>query len=610
MKKFYAIILGITAVLLAVTAAYFSVFGLSKLFIGASLSVIIMTGTLEFSKLVIVSLLHQYWDKLAKLLKTYLLIGTIILMIITSAGIYGFLSSAYSKVSTELDKMGGGIELLEKKIEIKKEEKLRLTEQIKTKNERAITLTDLRKSQETRLDSLYQKGWIAAAKKTETVIKQADDNIFTINQEITTISSKVESLNDSISKYETVKLEAGNNDIASEIGPLKYISKLTGASMDKVVNYLILLLIIVFDPLAVALVIATSSMINMRKEEQEEQKNKAEESVKSLVNKFKKNVEYVSDEKGNFKLKNEEEVKPTEIIEELIEENVEELKVEDNTEQNIVSEIVEVLKESSNFNVSDNMIVPGVFTATTSNNESIIGNLYIQLLDIFFDGGNKTKEQEIPKYTEFKNSIELKFPNIKEKEIKDFLLVCNLVKIIYFKDEIYYFQKSYEDAKLIWLLTDKQGKKHSVEIQFNLLNNRNEEHFSHHRIYKMKAIIEAIVRLQWCIRRTHIEKLIHIMLEEHKEITQKEQPGKFPELLYLGWNTDPENTEIAEKAIYDHFVQEWVILELKLPNTNTRRVCTTKKSRNRFHQKEEYELMYPENTEISRKWEWHTDYID
>lgn len=449
MKKFYAIILGITAVLLAVTAAYFSVFGLSKLFIGASLSVIIMAGTLEFSKLVIVSLLHQYWNKLAKLLKVYLLIGTIILMIITSAGIYGFLSSAYSKVSIELDKMGGGIELLEKKIEIKKEEKLRLTEQIKTKNERAVTLTDLRKSQETRLDSLYQKGWVAAAKKTETVIKQADDNILTINQEITTISSKVESLNDSISKYETVKLEAGNSDIASEIGPLKYISKLTGASMDKVVNYLILLLIIVFDPLAVALVIATSSMINMRKEEQEEKDNKAEELIKSLTEKFKKNVEYVSDEKGNFKLKNEEEIKSPEVIEELVEEKIEELKVDEEIEKNIVEEIVDAISESSNFNVSDDMIVPGVFTATTSSNESIVGNLYLELLDVFFDGGNKIKDQEIPKYTEFKNSIELKLPNIKEKEIKDFLLVCNLVKIIYFRESICYFQKNYEDAKLI-----------------------------------------------------------------------------------------------------------------------------------------------------------------
>ena len=102
MKKIYAIILGFTAILLAVTAAYFSVFGLSKLFIGAALSVIIMAGTLEFSKIVIVSFLHQYWQKLSKGLRTYLLLGTIVLMIITSAGIYGFLSSAYSKVSTDL----------------------------------------------------------------------------------------------------------------------------------------------------------------------------------------------------------------------------------------------------------------------------------------------------------------------------------------------------------------------------------------------------------------------------------------------------------------------------------------------------------------------------
>ena len=95
MKKFYAFILGFTAILLAITAAYFSVFGLSKLFIGASLSVIIMAATLEFSKIVIVSSLHQFWNKIAKGLRGYLVFGVVILMIITSVGIYGFLTSAY-----------------------------------------------------------------------------------------------------------------------------------------------------------------------------------------------------------------------------------------------------------------------------------------------------------------------------------------------------------------------------------------------------------------------------------------------------------------------------------------------------------------------------------
>lgn len=89
----------------------------------------------------------------------------------------------------------------------------------------------------------------------------------------------------------------------------------------------------------------------------------------------------------------------------------------------------------------------------------------------------------------------------------------------------------YEDAKMIGVLTDNNDINHTVEIQFNLLNNKNESSFAHHRIYKMKAIIDAITRLQGYIRKAQIDHIIEVMLEEHKEIAQKEL--LFPELLYL-----------------------------------------------------------------------------
>ena len=484
MKKFFAFILGFTAVLLAVTAAYFSVFGLSKLFIGASISVIIMAGTLEFSKVIVVTFLHQYWKKLAIMLKTYLLAGTIILMIITSAGIYGFLSSAYSRVSLEMDKMGGGIELLEKKIEIKKEEKIRLGDQIKTKNDRVVTLTELRKSQETRLDSLYQRGWIAAAKKTETVIKQADDNITILNTDINDISLRIESLNDSISKYETTKLESGNSAIAGEVGPLKYISKLTGTSMDTVVNYLILLLIIVFDPLAVALIVATSSMFKIIK------KDKEEDIVKKRDDIFKKKVQYLADEEGNFKLQIEEsepekleksleeviegkledikaepiiENSETEKIEEvkenelkMLEKTLEELKTIETTKQNIKEDICESelkseipLQQNTSFNIKSDTIISGLFTATTINEEVVKQSLYSQLLYIFYDEGKKNNGDGVPNYAEFKELIENKGIVLNEKDIKDFLLICNLFKITVFYGVVGFFNKTFEEANSI-----------------------------------------------------------------------------------------------------------------------------------------------------------------
>jgi hypothetical protein len=543
MKKFYAIILGFTAILLAVTAAYFSVFGLSKLFIGAATSIIIMAGTLEFSKIIVVSYLHQYWDKIAKKIKVYLLIAIAVLMIITSAGIYGFLTNAYSKVSTELDKMGGNIELLDKRIEIKKEEKNRLDEQLKTKSDRVISLTNLRKSQETRLDSLYQRGWMAAAKKTEVIISQADDNITSVNKEIDAIGKKIEILNDSIAKYETSKLEIDNSNIASEVGPLKYIAKLTGTEMDTIVNWLTLLLIIVFDPMAVALVISTSAMIKLIREEKQNEKNKSRSDY------FKKKVQYVSDEQGNFKLQDENiginksslknkvlkkwkdifnkipfTKKPTvdenaikkEFVEnDIIKENItkEENAISDNnpikkdtiekenvvnkefteensfikrdsiekesTEKDVIKEYIEnetknTIEEFKNeipiFSVNQNTVVPSVFTATTSQNETgerieeniaeeveklTIENvgqkqsLYLKLLEIFYDNGNKKKGDEIPSYSVLIKMIDKRIINVNEKDVKDFLLICNLLKITEFKENLGIFEKDYKNAKML-----------------------------------------------------------------------------------------------------------------------------------------------------------------
>ena len=157
---------------------------------------------------------------------------------------------------------------------------------------------------------------------------------------------------------------------------------------------------------------------------------------------------------------------------------------------------------------------------------------------------------------------------------------------------------AYEDAKLIWSLIDKEGKSHSVEIQFNLLNNKNEEHFSHHRIYKMKAIIEAIVRLQGYITKSHIERIIHEMLEEHRQICK--QNSLFPELLYLGNNSDENNSKPAEAAIFNHLKEKNIIQNIQ-PNNNSERkdsIFTTTKYRDRMHHSEDNKAFYPEGLNI------------
>ena len=114
-ERIFPFIIALSALSVSASAAFYSVTGLSLLFAGASFAVIIMASSLEISKLVIASLLYQYRKTLPKLLKFYLTIATIILVIITSAGIYGFLSAAYQETASKSVVVDNQIRLLETK---------------------------------------------------------------------------------------------------------------------------------------------------------------------------------------------------------------------------------------------------------------------------------------------------------------------------------------------------------------------------------------------------------------------------------------------------------------------------------------------------------------
>ncbi len=94
-KGMFPFLIAFSALSVSASAAFYSVYGLSKLFAGAQFQVIIMAGSLEFAKLVTASLLYQYWDTINKTLRTYLTGATFVLVLITSMCIYGFLSAAY-----------------------------------------------------------------------------------------------------------------------------------------------------------------------------------------------------------------------------------------------------------------------------------------------------------------------------------------------------------------------------------------------------------------------------------------------------------------------------------------------------------------------------------
>lgn len=251
----------ILALAVAGCAGYFSVWGLSQLFAGASTAVIIMATVLEVGKVVTTTALHRYWTKLANGLRIYLTISVLVLMMITSAGIYGFLSNAYQKTANKLEIHEGELLVLDSKKGLFEKSITDNEKIITNKNKRINQLTNLRSNQETRLDSAKNT---RAKDNVRNDIALANVEIQKLSAEIDDLNSKNVVLSDSVGKYNTRALEMkAGSDVAAEIGPLKYIAELTGVPMAKVVNYLILLLIFVFDPLAIALILITNRVFEL-----------------------------------------------------------------------------------------------------------------------------------------------------------------------------------------------------------------------------------------------------------------------------------------------------------------------------------------------------------
>ena len=248
-ERIFPFIIALSALSVSASAAFYSVSGLSKLFAGASLAVIIMASSLEVSKLVIASLLYQYRKTLPKLLKVYLSIAAGVLIGITSMGIYGFLSSAYQETANKDGLVTQQVEALQTKKKLYEDNRDNI---IKEKQSLAELKGTLSKGSTTQFTD--KKGNLVVRSNNATV-KQIES----ANKSDENLTSKLDIVNDSIFSLETQILEVKTGgDAASELGPLKYLSGLTGVGMDRIINWLLLIIIFVFDPLAIALVIAAN----------------------------------------------------------------------------------------------------------------------------------------------------------------------------------------------------------------------------------------------------------------------------------------------------------------------------------------------------------------
>jgi preprotein translocase subunit SecF len=236
-------LVGISAIIIAGCAAFFSITGLGVLFSGAALSVMVMAGSLEFAKLVAATYLKQKWDEIKGFNKWYLVSAVAVLMLITSAGIFGYLSNAFQQQNLKLQQVDREIAVYSTKI---------------TTNDAQITqlntqLGQLSSTQNTILD----KG-----KVNSRLLRSIDSK----DRQVGTINKKISSLQDDNAKNndEINKIKIKNLDLEKEVGGFRFVAEAFGMELKNVVKFFIFLIVIVFDPLAVALIIAFNGLIETK----------------------------------------------------------------------------------------------------------------------------------------------------------------------------------------------------------------------------------------------------------------------------------------------------------------------------------------------------------
>jgi len=222
-SKIFIPLLGFSALFVAFNAAFFSVFGLSKLFAGAALSVIVMASSLELAKLVTAAYLYRYWGIINKLMKTYLMIGVLTLIFITSAGIFGYLSNAYQGATIEFEKQSTTLLYKEDRLEQLEEDKIYLKQEL---SQSVNALPDNFPTAKRLLREEYNPKVLAL-----------NDQILDIKQDIG-------------------DLKVGLIETGVDVGPAIYLARTFNTDIDTVVKFFIYILIFVFDPLAVSLIVA------------------------------------------------------------------------------------------------------------------------------------------------------------------------------------------------------------------------------------------------------------------------------------------------------------------------------------------------------------------
>ena len=275
-SKYFIYWIGLSALLIAGSAAAFSVYGLAKLFSGAFISVVIMAGALELGKLVTASFLYRYWNVINWFQKVYMTIATIVLVFITSAGIFGYLSNAYQGATLEFEKQSTELLTIEERIEQLDEDKVFLKEEL------------------------------------EQAISELPDNYITAKRNLREeYNPQITQINQELLEYKTRRadLEIELVSTGVDVGPAIYLARTFGTDIDTVVKFFIFILIFVFDPLAVMLVIAYNQVLlqNRPKEKTQDEHWKDIYSQDTLIKEDNERMDIIG-QNGNDGLHYDEEI--------------------------------------------------------------------------------------------------------------------------------------------------------------------------------------------------------------------------------------------------------------------------------------------------------------
>lgn len=237
----------ITALILSSVAAYYSILGLTTLFAAAFWPIVIMSTALEISKVVTASWLYRSWRYCPFLLKGYLTAAVLVLSFITSMGIFGFLSKAHIEQTLQLNTgVVEQIKIVQSKIDVEQQAIKDIDKQIEQIDSAISKLTERGQASSSLRAATQQR------KTRDALVKRKDDYVKNI----------------SILTSERIKYESEIKKIEAEVGPIKYVAELVFQDKEKVdieraVRWVIILIVIVFDPLAILLLIAAN--VGLRK---------------------------------------------------------------------------------------------------------------------------------------------------------------------------------------------------------------------------------------------------------------------------------------------------------------------------------------------------------